>query len=173
MNPQEEQFENDFKSVDFEKLSADLKSFSAPPGPVPPEVDRRILDMANRRIVRRRPVLRWIGWAGSAAAAALIILVLTMNLPEKSGQMPSTTRSRRFSAYDSPMPEALATKTAAADIDRNGKVNILDAFKLARSLQSSQAGQSQWDVNGDGQVNHGDVDTIAIVAVSLDKGARL
>ena len=159
----ERQDESEFENMNLDKLSADLKLLSKPPESVPPEVDRHIMDMANRRL-RRRPVRKWIGWTATAAAAVFIIFSLTYQ--------PETTVVRRFSK-DKAAPEMMAMSVVPADIDRNGQVNILDAFKLARSLETSQARESQWDINGDGQIDRGDVETIAMVAVSLDKGARL
>jgi hypothetical protein len=168
----ERQFESEFEDVNLDKLSADLKGLCQPVESVPPEVDRRVIDMANRRL-RRRPVRQWVGLASAAAVAAVIIFVVSINLPKKTGTPSEKNKSQRYSLMDKSAPEMAAMSVVPADIDGNGHVNILDAFKLARRLESSQVIENQWDINGDGQINHGDVDTIAIVAVSLDKGARL
>ena len=168
----ERQFENEFENMNLDKLSSDLKGLCQPAESVGPEVDRRIMDMANRRL-RHRPVRQWLGWAATAAAAAVIIFVISINLPKKSATLSQMGKPKRFSLMDKAAPEMRTAKIIPADIDRNGQVNILDAFKLARSLESSHVMESQWDINGDGRIDHVDVDTIAIVAVSLDKGARL
>ena len=168
----ERQFESEFENLNLDKLSSDLKGLCQPGESVPPEVDRRVMDMANRRL-RRRPVRQWIGWGAAVAAAAVIIFVVSINMPKKSGTLRQRSKSKRFSLMDKTAPEMAAMSLIPADIDRNGEVNILDAFKLARRLESSQDRESQWDINGDGQVDRGDVETIAIVAVSLDQGARL
>ncbi len=61
---------------------------------------------------------------------------------------------------------------AREDIDRNGRVDILDAFALARRLQSTApSAESQGlDVNGDGIVDQRDVDAVAARAVKVTKG---
>jgi hypothetical protein len=56
------------------------------------------------------------------------------------------------------------------DIDRNGTVNILDAFTLARHIASKRPDEARWDMNGDGLVDRRDVDTVAFAAVRLRKG---
>jgi len=49
-------------------------------------------------------------------------------------------------------------------------VDILDAFKLARHVESAGAVEAKWDFNADGLVNRKDVDAVASAAVRLDKG---
>jgi len=55
------------------------------------------------------------------------------------------------------------------DLDRSGRVDILDAFYLARQIEKQLELQNQWDVNGDGTVNQNDVDAIASTAVRVRK----
>ena len=52
-----------------------------------------------------------------------------------------------------------------ADVDQNGRVDILDAFALARRIQQGAAGG--FDLNGDGVVDKLDVDFVAAQAVRL------
>ncbi len=59
---------------------------------------------------------------------------------------------------------------AQADIDGNGKVDILDAFALARHIEGKQPADRTWDFNGDGLIDRRDVDTVALAAVRLNKG---
>ncbi|MBI1372921.1 MAG: hypothetical protein GC159_09195 [Phycisphaera sp.] len=58
------------------------------------------------------------------------------------------------------------------DIDANGRVDILDAFALARRLEQPLGGvdPARVDVNGDGAVDAADVDAIAAAAVKLNGG---
>jgi len=56
------------------------------------------------------------------------------------------------------------------DIDGSGRVDILDAFTLARVLDERRAVERKWDVTGDGKVDRADVDAVAMSAVRLDKG---
>lgn len=51
------------------------------------------------------------------------------------------------------------------DVDGDGRVDILDAYRLALDLR---AGRGAHDVNGDGAVDERDVDEIARTAVRLD-----
>ena len=55
-------------------------------------------------------------------------------------------------------------------IDGSGRVDILDAWALARRLRAPANGGAGMDVNGDGRVDRGDVDAVAMVAVRLDRG---
>jgi len=154
------------------KLSEDLNTLFEPQFSVPPELDRAIMDQANRCLVQRHwrhRVFRHISIWRIAAAAAVIILAFSLNLTQKPG--PTTTSS-------------FIVEAQAVDIDRNGRVDILDAFKLARHIESadrsktnlspvSSTGQALrkqgWDINGDGVVNRKDVDLVALAAVRLDK----
>ena len=147
------------------KLAADLNALFEPPLTVPPEVDRAVMDRASQHFVRRQSIkggrrrLRWAGTA--AAAAAVIIFALVFDFTKQS--------SPTISQLDHPV--------ARADIDRSGRVDILDALKLARHIESASRAETSlslrkqgWDINGDGLVNRSDVDLVAYAAVRLDKG---
>ena len=150
------------------KLSADLNTLFKPQLPVPPEADQAVIDRVNRHFVRRESVtggrrrFHWVGLWRIAAAAAVIIFAFSLNLTKK----PEPTTNRPTLA------EALVI-----DIDRNGRVDILDAFKLARYVESSDYTKTNlslrkqgWDINGDGLVDRNDVDLVAFASVRLDKG---
>ena len=144
------------------KLSEDLNALFKPQFSVPPELDRAIMDQANRRLVQRHwrhRIFHHISIWRIAAAAAVVIFAFSLNLTQKPG--PSTSRSVLVGAQ-------------AVDIDRNGRVDILDAFKLARYVESADLTDKSlslrkqgWDINGDGFVNRKDVDLVASAAVSL------
>ncbi len=137
------------------KLSEDLNTLFKPHFSVPPEVDRAIMDQAHRHFVRRQRRSRLLRRAGSiAAAAAVIIFAFSLNLTQKPGS--STSQS-------------ILVEAQAIDIDRNGRVDILDAFKLARHIESADRTDKKWDINEDGVVNRKDVDLVALAAVRLDK----
>ena len=53
-------------------------------------------------------------------------------------------------------------------MDRNGRVDILDAFRLARSIEARGEADPQWDLNSDGRVDKDDVDLVASAAVRLN-----
>jgi hypothetical protein len=123
-------------------LKSELKGLFRPGFSVPAEVDRAVLDRAFQRILSRQR--RWhrnIRLAGSVAAAAAIIIFACIFLNHN---------------------------TVAADIDRNGRVDILDAYKLARHIESADSKNKSWDINGDGLINQADVDVVAMVAVHIN-----
>ena len=57
-------------------------------------------------------------------------------------------------------------ETVAQNLDGNGRVDILDAFVMAREIRSGR-GQVIHDVNGDGQLDQADINEIAQRAVML------
>jgi hypothetical protein len=115
------------------------------------EMDERILSAARdqrARRVRMRWVMRYaIG--GIAAAAAVILIVI--NMQRDPGTQPGGT-------------PAVAI---AEDLNRDGKLDILDAYLVAKSLANSEPLAKEWDVNGDGVVDAKDVDAVALAAVKL------
>jgi hypothetical protein len=112
---------------------------------VPPSRDEAVLTGAREHFaeVRRRRSRFTPVWWTAAAACIAIVAIAGLSLFE-------TTRYEQ------------------ADVDGSGRVDILDAFALARRLQ--QGSVSGPDVNGDGVVNKADVDAIAAQAVKLKKG---
>ncbi len=63
-----------------------------------------------------------------------------------------------------------AAKIDPIDLDWNGRIDILDAFALARRLESSDVPAGA-DLTGDGVVDRADVEAIAVRAVALPTGA--
>ena len=124
---------------------------------VPGEVDQRLLGEARAQLsrIKQRPSRLW--WALPGAAAAAVIALTVLWQPRPAMQIAP------------PIPSAMA-----ADIDRSGRVDILDAFMLARQLEQSTTGSLDvaWDINGDGKVDHRDVDAVAQHAVQLTGEAR-
>ena len=141
------------------KLSADLNALFEPQVGVPPEMDRAVLDRAHKHFapLQSSKGKRWrIHWAWRiAAAAAVIIFAFSLDLTKQPGLK---TGSLTLS------------KAQAVDIDRNGRVDILDAFKLAKNIESAGNTETKWDFNGDGLIDRSDVDTVALAAVRLEKG---
>ncbi len=142
------------------KLEANLAELFKPPVGMPHEVDRAVLDRAYKyfrqapaQSERRRFHRTWF-WR-AAAAAAVIVLAFSLDLTKKAEQ----TADR-----------SALVKAQAIDIDQNGRVDILDAFKLARQIESASPVAKSWDINGDGLVDRHDVDMVAFAAVRLDKG---
>lgn len=152
----EDENQNENLELDAPKeLLDDLSSLYGVELPVPPDVDHALIAMARERLAsRRRPrlSLRW-AWAGAAAAAVLLVLWIAYppGRQEKS-------------------PVRAVQSAAKGDFDGSGRVDILDAFALAREIESGRSRNLKWDMNGDGFVDRRDVDAIAMAAVSLKRG---
>lgn len=159
MTERNEHFDEDPDLRISSKLSADLKALFEPKVGVPAEVDRAVMEQAHKHLVplqsskERRLRIHW-GWR-IAAAAAVIILAFSLDLTKQPDQ---TTDSLPLS------------KAQAEDIDQNGRVDILDAFKLAKHIESADSTETTWDLNGDGLIDRSDVDIVAHATVRLNKG---
>jgi hypothetical protein len=142
----------------------ELKSLHASPTPIPPSTDEAILARARRHLTGRRRSRLVLRWALPPAAAAAVIMWVVFN-PLVT---PDVDDSPYFEATD-----AMATRQLAdhRDIDGNGRVDILDALALARSIKDDRTDEQPWDFNGDGAIDRRDVDAVAQSAVSLSKGA--
>jgi len=172
MTENKEHLENDFDRKISPKFSADLNTLFKPQSPVPPEVDRAIMDRVNQHFAGQKfdkntqQRFRWASLWKIAAAAAVIIFAFSLELTWKSGVRESEI-----------VYSTLKAQSADNDIDRNGRVDILDAFTLARQIEKAGHNEEnlslrkqEWDINGDGLINNKDVDTVAYAAVRLDKG---
>jgi len=129
------------------ELVEDLSALYAAKVPVPSEVDETIVSMARRRFARRRkprPVLLWASAGAIATAAAVLLAVWIVGLPRQ----------------------------ARADIDGNGRVDILDAFTLAGHVKAGVEMRDEWDINADGGVDWADVKVAALAAVVKDAKER-
>jgi len=149
------------------KLVAALKEPPARRAFVPPSVDAAILRAAHQHLARTvsslspsdgeragvrgvftwflRPWLRW----PSVATACLAIAGLAYFASRPSQQ-----------------------QFAREDLNRDGRVDILDAFQLARETQSGTKPGPESDLNRDGLVDRRDAELIATHAVKLEKGGK-
>lgn len=151
------QFDDNLDFQLSDEFKKDLGNLFKPGDSVPPEIDRAILDKATIRIFGRKKRYRIIRRIGTVAAtAAVIILAFSLDLSKKpKTQAPATSLAQ----------------TVSFDIDQSGRVDILDAFKLARNIESNQTGiERGLDMNNDGTIDRKDIDTVALAAVALDKG---
>lgn len=135
------------------RLQKDLRSLFEPSGPVPPQVDKAILAEAHRRLAKPRRLIVPLRWAAAAAAAVIVIGVVLVSTNHQSSIISHQSRAE-----------------SGVDVDGNGRVDILDAFRLARDIESRGPDRTPWDLNGDGLVDRKDVDAVALAAVRLDKG---
>ena len=121
---------------------------------IPAEVDARILAHATSRLSGGKRRVFVIRWAAVSAAAAAALLAVLLSLPAK----------------DAPhMASSVRAVSAKEDIDGDGKVDIVDAFVLAKHMEASRGLEPQYDFNADGTVDRKDVDVVAMAAVSLNR----
>ena len=136
-------------SDDFElpqSLRDKLKAAHESP-PVPAELSAHLLASAKASYairLRRRRMIRWSALVGSAAA--IIVLSILLLLPSHS--------SRQHLAQ-------------IGDVNRDGRVDILDAYVVAKAISTGAKLDPAWDVNHDGIVNQKDVDWIGAAAVNV------
>ena len=133
-----------------QRLREDLAGLCRAGFPVPPEVDDAVRAMARRHFAAKRRVRYTVRWLAAAAAAAAVLFAVLWTSP---------ALQRRMSRPSMPQ-----------DIDRSGRVDILDAFALARLVEKDVTPRREWDIDGDGVVNRQDVDALAMAAVSLSRG---
>lgn len=123
-------------------LQRDLRGLLGAQVRIPPSVDSALAAAARRRQPRpvwQRPVL----WAAAALLLAAPLLVL---LPPRR-----------------PVP----VQVAREDFDGDGRVLVLDAYRLALALQRGDTVPAAFDLDGDGRVDARDVDHIAARAVRI------
>ncbi|MCP4259974.1 MAG: hypothetical protein GY774_21040 [Planctomycetes bacterium] len=155
MNEKPEHFDEHLDLKVSPEFSADLNTLFKPQFSIPPEVDRAVMDRAHQQLSLKHwghHILRHISIWRIAAAAAVIIFAFSLNLTQKPGPT---------------MNQSLFVEARAIDIDGSGRVDILDAFRLARYVESAERTEKKWDVNGDGLVNSNGVDMVASAAVRL------
>jgi hypothetical protein len=125
---------------------------------IPRTLDEAVLLAAQRQFgEKKKPAFKWfriLSWAAAASMLTLLVAVLPQVL-RKPGTAP-----------------AGASRFVLEDLNHDGRVDILDAFALARQLKAGKTPDSRFDVNRDGVVDERDVARIAAHAVSLDKGGR-
>jgi hypothetical protein len=127
------------------RLVSALKRLPRDPLFIPPTVDEAILRAAAQHLDQKAgPRFRWVRFLSFAtAAAAAVILVLALPL----------------------------MRHPVVQIDTR-RVDILDAFALARQLRDGAHPGVEMDLNHDGVVDTKDVTALAERAVSLGKGGR-
>lgn len=145
---------------DAPRLASALRALQPSPPPVPPSVDEAIRAAARAHLRSLVPT--------SPPATRGRIVLLPRFFP-KLAMAAALVFGLGVTYLFRPNP---GLAIAREDIDRNGRVDILDAFALARRLQNTvpSAGSQGLDVNGDGIVDQRDVDAVAARAVKVTKG---
>ena len=139
------------------RLVSALKRLPQEPIFIPPTADEAVL-RAARKHLNPQPEVRpgWFRFLPWVAAAAAILLLLA--IPQFSRQpAPGPVRDSTF---------------AQGDLNHDGRVDILDAFSLARQLKQGGAKNLQLDLNKDGVVDDRDVSALAARAVKLERGGH-
>ncbi len=155
------------------RLAADLTSLYRTTA-VPAAVDQAICAQARYHLARSRRIQIWRRVGGGIAAAALLAIGLKVAVfNDGHGLQPSASAPTAESGRQASAPAAppANVRLAAEDIDRNGVVNVLDAFTVARGIKSHHT-DPLWDVNHDGVVDQQDVDLIARTAVRVKGGVQ-
>jgi Dockerin type I domain len=151
---------------------------------VPSSVDEQILRNAREQFAPKtggseghwRSRSWFFAAAGTSVAAAGLLVTGWMtsqfgNHPESSPLVADMSPGGGGGGGEGLIRERPSAMMAAVsdpqDVDLNGRVNILDAFALARSLQNGTAGNGRNDLNQDGRIDDEDVDLIAMRAVAL------
>jgi len=139
------------------KLVAALKEPPARRVFVPPSVDAAILAAARKQLAGRggraglwSGIRAWLVWPAMATACLALIGLIYVLM--KSG--------------------ADREEFAREDLNHDGRVDILDAFELAREAGAGVKPDAGRDLNGDGVVDSRDAAVIAAHAVKLEKGRR-
>lgn len=135
-----------------DEFSQDLNHLFTASDQVAPEMDEKILHQARQHFAatgRKHKFFRRLRLS-AAAAAAVILGAICLNI------------------FDTPQQKAKTPVVLAReDIDRSGRIDILDALALAQSIKSGSNLDPKWDFNHDKLINQADVDRVAFVAVSL------
>jgi hypothetical protein len=118
-------------------LERDLRASFAARVPVPESIGATLRTAARRR-PRLVPVRPLLLSAAAAALVAVSVLLVQGRAP-----------------------------LAREDFDRNGRVDVLDAFRLARALERGEVVPPQFDLDGDGRIDRRDVDLVAARAVRI------
>ncbi len=159
------------------ELAAALKQLPSEPIFVPSTVDEAVLKAARQHLCRperkRTNWFRLLPWTVVSAGLAAAVLLAYPYTKEFLGLGPSRkTASRGWDRHTGTQWQSHGLVDTNEDVNQDGKVDILDAFMLARKLQDSPIFDPHLDMNGDGLIDHRDVEAIAARAVSLNKGNR-
>jgi hypothetical protein len=166
------------------KLVSALRQLPRDPVFVPPTLDEVLMKAAYQHLgrpeKRRVSWFRLIPWTVATAGLAVAVLLAYPHAKEFLGTGGSTLgrstkaaqRGSETTGESAFQPHSDGPAYAREDVNRDGKVDILDAFMLAKKLQGAAFSDPNLDLNDDGVIDHRDVETIAAHAVSLEKKGR-
>lgn len=141
-----------------EPLLRALRALAPPDNGPDPQI---FLAEARRHFAGARRRRRRLALAACASAVAALLLVYVGVQWNSSHAL---EEERSLNAGSAPL---------VGDLDRNQRLDILDAFALARMLDGADLSSPRLasaDLSGDGRVDRADVLALARTAVSLDRG---
>jgi len=160
------------------RLVAALRQLPKEPVFVPPTVDEALMKAARQHLGKREKkgiswfrLLPWSVATAGVAAAVFLTYPHAKERPGRSGHQ-GAERSKMTASETGLEPRSHGAADVRQDLNGDGKVDILDAFILAKKLQGAPFRDPSLDVNGDGVIDRRDVETIAAHAVSLEKKGR-
>ena len=138
------------------KLVAALRRTQSARVFVPRTVDEEVLRAAQQKLApvptcRPRWLPNWLAQSAIIAACLALFVALTYPVTKRINE--------RKQAH-------------AQDLNRDGRVDILDALQLAQQIKSGVNSGATADFNHDGVVDLRDAEVIAAQAVKLEKGGR-
>jgi hypothetical protein len=161
------------------KLAAAFKQLPAESIFVPATVDEALMKAARQHLSRpqrkRTNWFRLMPWTVATAGFAAVVLLAYPYAKTFLGlgqSKKAATREWASTGNSGIQPQSHGLPAVSEDLNHDGKVDILDAFMLARKLQGPPISDPHLDVNADGVINHRDIEAIAAHAVSLGKGGR-
>lgn len=153
-----------------QEVIAILRQRNGPQTPIPQQIDEAVLTDARRHLrsvsqpLRRRQRARRALIALSTSTVAAAVLLISLKSPWNQSAEPQLAQSAGVADAELSPSEVV---NAVEDIDQNGQINILDAFALARHVESGAPMVASWDQNSDGIVDNDDVRLVAFDAVML------
>jgi len=157
------------------RLVAAFKQLPKTPIFIPPTLDEALIKAARQHLAapekKRTLWSRLRPWTAAAAGFAAVILVAYPHAKELLGFGQSRKAVRRGweNVHTGIQIQSHGLAYAREDLNRDGKVDILDAFMLAKKLQALHVSDPNLDINRDGIVDRRDAEAIAAHAVSLEK----
>ncbi len=91
---------------------------------------------------------------------------------DRSGEAGSRPASEAFGRLESALEDRGRMSVVAAvreplDVDGDGRVDVLDAFAVARAVERGGEFEAAWDADGDGEVTAADARAVLAMAVRL------
>lgn len=183
---------------ELERLSAILRKARREIEPPPLEKEMAIFEAfrdehaapAGGKGGRQERRYRWMGPAAAVAAAMIIalslstwwkdsageggVVVAAREEPPRSGAERPAEASRTVNAKREASSDVSARPSSyarvAGDVTGDGRIDILDAFRLALAMKGGGKTDPAWDADGDGRVDTADVERLARLAVNLGGG---